>query len=64
MARYKHMGTGPCFLAVDLQCQLLPDTIEHALKHLLDHEIDLTGCLSEQLDQLLLPFGFNGENID
>ena len=43
MARYKHIDTSPRFLAVDLQSQLLPGTIEHALNHLLDHEIDLTG---------------------
>lgn len=43
MARYKHIDTSPRFLAVDLQRQLLPGTLEHALNHLLDHEIDLTG---------------------
>ena len=43
MARYKHIDTSPRFLAVDLQRQLLPGTIEHALNHLLDHEIDLSG---------------------
>ena len=43
MARYKHFDTSPRFLAVDLQRQLLPSTIEHALNHLLDHEIDLSG---------------------
>ncbi len=43
MARYKHIDTSPRFLAVDLQRQLLPGTFEHALNHLLDHEIDLTG---------------------
>ena len=42
MARYKHIDTSPRFLAVDLQRQLLPGTIEHALNHLLDHEIDLS----------------------
>ena len=31
MARYKHIDTSPRFLAVDLQRQLLPGTIEHAL---------------------------------
>lgn len=41
MARYKHIDTSPRFLAVDLRRQLLPGTIEHALNHLLDHEIDL-----------------------
>ena len=43
MAKYKHIDTSPRFLAVDLQQQLLPGTIEHALNHLLDHEIDLSG---------------------
>ena len=41
MARYKHIDTSPRFLVVDLRRQLLPGTIEHALNHLLDHEIDL-----------------------
>jgi hypothetical protein len=27
---------------VDLEAQLLPGTFEHALNHLLDHEIDLS----------------------
>ncbi len=43
MARYKHIDTSPRFLAVDLQRQLLPGTLEYALNHLLDHEIDLSG---------------------
>ena len=43
MARYKHIDTRPRFLAVDLQRQLLPGTLEHALNYLLDHEIDLSG---------------------
>ena len=43
MARYKHVDTSSQFLAVDLQRQLIPGTFEHALNHLLDHEIDLTG---------------------
>jgi transposase len=42
MARYKHIDTGPRFLPVDLARQLLPGTFEHALNHLLDHEIDLS----------------------
>jgi hypothetical protein len=42
MARYKQIDTSPRFLAVDLEAQLLPGTFEHALKHLLDHEIDLS----------------------
>ena len=33
----------PRFLAVDLQRQLLPGTFEHALNHLIDHELDLFG---------------------
>jgi transposase len=43
MARYKTIDTSPRFLAVDLDAQLLPGTLEHALNHLLDHEIDLSG---------------------
>lgn len=43
MARYKHIDTSPRFLAVDLQRQLIPGTFEHALNHLLDHELDLSG---------------------
>jgi transposase len=43
MARYKEIDTSPRFIAVDLQSQLLPGTFEHALNHLLDHEIDLSG---------------------
>ena len=42
MARYKHIDTSPRFLAVDLKRQLLPGTFEHALDHLLDHEVDLS----------------------
>jgi hypothetical protein len=43
MARYKHIDTSPRFLAVGLQRQLLPSTFEHALNHLLDHELELSG---------------------
>jgi transposase len=43
MARYKHIDTSPRFLAVDLRRQLLPGTFEHALDHLIDHELDLSG---------------------
>ena len=43
MARYKHIDTSPRFLAVDLQRQPIPGTIEHVLNQLLDYEIDLTG---------------------
>ena len=42
MARYKHIDTSPRLIAVDLQQQLLPGTIEHALHYLLDHQIGLT----------------------
>ena len=41
MARYKYIDTNPQFLSVDLARQLLPGTFEHALNHLLDHEVDL-----------------------
>jgi hypothetical protein len=43
MARYKHIDTSPKFLPVDLTRQLLPGTFEHALNHLLDHEVDWSG---------------------
>ncbi len=43
MARYKHIDTSPRCLAVDLQRQLLSGSLEHALNHLLDHRIDLSG---------------------
>lgn len=42
MARYKDIDTSPRFLAVDLQRQLLPGTFEHALNHLINHELDLS----------------------
>jgi transposase len=42
MARYKYIDTNPKLLAVDLARQLLPGTFEHAVNHLLDHEIDLS----------------------
>ena len=42
MAHYKHIDTSPRLLPVDLAQQLLPGTFEHALNHLLDHEIDLS----------------------
>ena len=41
MARYTSLDTNPQFVAVDLARQLLPGTIEHALNHLLDHDVDL-----------------------
>ncbi len=43
MARYKIIDTNPRLLPVDLSKQLLPGTFEHALNHLLDHEVDLSG---------------------
>jgi hypothetical protein len=42
MARYQHIDTQPKFLPVDLARQLLPGTFEHAVHHLVEHEIDLT----------------------
>lgn len=42
MARYKHIDTQPKFLPVDLARQLLPGTFEHAVHHLVEHELDLT----------------------
>jgi hypothetical protein len=43
MAKYKQIDTSPRFIAVDLERQLLPGTFEHALNHLIDHELDLSG---------------------
>jgi transposase len=43
MARYKPIDTSPRFIAVDLARQLLPGTFEHALNHLIEHELDLSG---------------------
>ena len=42
MARYKPIDTSPRFLPVDLARQLLPGTFEHALHHLIEHELDLS----------------------
>lgn len=42
MARYKSIDTNPRFLPVDLARQLLPGTFEHALNHLIDHELNLS----------------------
>jgi transposase len=42
MARYKDVDSGLKLLAVDLGRQLLPGTFEHALSHLMDHELDLS----------------------
>ncbi|MDD3483568.1 hypothetical protein [Azovibrio restrictus] len=43
MARYKWIDTSPRFLAVDLAKQMLPGSFEHAVHHLFEHEIDLSG---------------------
>ena len=42
MPRFKVVDTSPRFLPVDLRRQLLPGTFEHALDHLIDHELDLS----------------------
>ena len=42
MPRFKHIGTSPKLLPVDLEAQLLPGTFEHALHHLIDREIDFS----------------------
>ena len=41
MACYTSLDTNPQFPSVDVARQLLPGTFEHALNHLLDHEVDL-----------------------
>lgn len=43
MTRYKPIDTSPRFIAVDLERQLLTGSFEHALNHLIDRELDLTG---------------------
>ncbi len=43
MARYKYIDTQPRLVPIDLARQFLPGTFEHAVNHLLDHAIDLTG---------------------
>ena len=42
MARYKDVESRMKMLPVDLSRQLLPGTFEHALSHLIDHELDLS----------------------
>jgi hypothetical protein len=42
MARYKDVDRGMKLRAVDLDRQLLPGTFEHALAHLIDHELNLS----------------------
>ena len=48
LPRYNPIDTGMKFLPVDLSIQLLPGTFEHALSHLIDHELDLR-VLDERL---------------
>ena len=43
MARYKPMHQGLKLLALDFDRQILPGTFEYALRHLVDHELDLEG---------------------
>ncbi len=43
MPRYKEIDRGMKLLPIDLSVQLLPGTFEHALSHLIDHELDLRG---------------------
>jgi transposase len=42
MARYKYIDTNPRVLPVDLARQLIPGSLEHAVKHLRDGPIDLS----------------------
>src|SRR5437773_2633244 len=42
MPRYKHIATEAKLLPVDLARQLLPGTFEHAVHHLIEHELDLS----------------------
>jgi hypothetical protein len=41
MPRYKEIDRGMKLLPIDLSVQLLPGTFEHALSHLIVHELDL-----------------------
>ncbi|MFN0040611.1 MAG: hypothetical protein ACKVP2_13955 [Burkholderiales bacterium] len=41
MPRYKSIDTGMTLLPFNLCVQLLPGTFEHALSHLINHELDL-----------------------
>jgi transposase len=43
MARYKPIHQGVKLLALDFDRQILPGTFEYALRHLVDHELDLEG---------------------
>ncbi len=42
MLNYKPIDRNPRFLALDQARRWLPETFEHAVDCLLDHEIDLT----------------------
>lgn len=42
MARYKPIDTNPRLLPVNLAAQLLPETFERAVEHLLEHAINLS----------------------
>lgn len=42
MARYKPTYKGLKLLAVDFDRQVIPGSFEHALCHLVDHELDLS----------------------
>ena len=41
MARYKPLHKGLKLLPVDFDQQVIPGSFEHALCHLVDHELDL-----------------------
>ena len=41
MAQYKPIHTGLKLLPVDFDQQVISDSFEHALCHLVDHELDL-----------------------
>ncbi len=43
MARYKPVDLSPRFLAVDLEKQLLPGSLSHAVHQLLENDFDLPG---------------------
>jgi hypothetical protein len=43
MPHFKPIDRGVKLLPTDLSVQLLPRTFEHALSHLIDHDVDLLG---------------------
>lgn len=49
MPRFKTPDYGLKMIPVDFDRQVIPGSFEHALSHLVDHEIDLAGLPSSTL---------------